>query len=60
MAKSLALILCVGILGGFGCGVLLYEARTATQIHPPLSTWAALSLVCVYVVMSFCKTDEEE
>jgi uncharacterized iron-regulated membrane protein len=60
MDKSLALILCVGMLGGVGSGVLLYEARTATQLYPPLSTWAALSLVCAYVVMSLCTTDEGE
>jgi hypothetical protein len=60
MGTSLALILCVGMLGGFSTGVVLYAVTTETQLYPPLAHWAALSLVCAYVVLSLWTTDEEE
>jgi hypothetical protein len=59
MAKSLALILCTGILGGFGCAVFGYVVITDTPVSPPLALAAALSLACVQVILVFCKTEKE-
>jgi hypothetical protein len=55
MGKSLALILCTSILGGFGVSVFVCAVIAGIEVNPLLAFGAALSLTCVWGILVFWK-----